>query len=364
MRHSKGRFFFMGVIIALLAYLVFFVSGLASGLSHDNASAIEQFHTYSFLVEKDADARINRSNLTTATVQKLRNALGKRHTAVLDIQSTTIHRKGKMEKIDMGWFHLSRGKRPGNTLVAGKRPASAATHDIIIDRSIMRSGVQIGDQIIDQATGLRYRVVGMTSNETYSHMPVAYLNNSQWHELAKKSGPSFINQGHQALLTNQSISRVRARMKQAGLADDSSVYSSTAIIKALPGYSAEQGSLTMMMSFLFIISVFILGIFFYIITAQKSASLGILKAIGTNSGYLVRSLINQSLIILLISLGISLVMTALTAALLPSGMPFALSFSLITELLVCFLGISLLSILLSIHQVIKADALSAIEGKM
>lgn len=120
----------------------------------------------------------------------------------------------------------------------------------------------------------------------------------------------------------------------------------------------------MMMSFLFIISVFILGIFFYIITAQKSASLGILKAIGTNSGYLVRSLINQSLIILLISLGISLVMTALTAALLPSGMPFALSFSLITELLVCFLGISLLSILLSIHQVIKADALSAIEGKM
>ena len=61
------------------------------------------------------------------------------------------------------------------------------------------------------------------------------------------------------------------------------------IVTNIPGYSEEQGSLTMMITFLYIIAAFVLTVFFYVITIQKVDQFGMLKAIGAKTSYLAKS---------------------------------------------------------------------------
>ncbi|MCL1632785.1 ABC transporter permease [Sporolactobacillus sp. CPB3-1] len=362
-RHSKGRFFFMMVIISLLAYLVFFVSGLASGLAKDNASSIENLGKHTFILQKDADQRINRSALSSETVSKLSSTFGKDKVTVLNLQSTTVNRVGKQQKIDLTLFNLDGSQSFRPSLTAGNEPSPQTTTDIIIDQSIKRNGIHLYDTIKEQSSGLTFKVTGFTKNATFSHMPVAYLNQRQWHLFTEKRKVSGQKAVHAAVTTPFSLKKTRQLADRIHLNQNISEVSADTVIRALPGYKEEQSSLQMMISFLFIISVFILGIFFYMITAQKQAQFGILKAIGTSTGYLVRSLIFQTLITLFVSLGFSLLLTVLTVFVLPPGMPFSLSPNVIIERLLAFTGISLLSILLSIWQIIKISALSAIEGR-
>ncbi|MCO7175373.1 ABC transporter permease [Sporolactobacillus kofuensis] len=362
--HSKGRFFFMMLIIALLSYLVFFISGLANGLSSDNASAIEKYSHQTFILQKDADQRINRSALTSDTVNRLRDKLGTDRTHPLNLLTTTGNKVNKEQKIDLTFFNGQPSQSSSVTLIDGKQPNKASTVDIIIDQSIQKSGVHLGDRIKDQLSGLTFRIVGLTKHTTYSHMPVAYLNQAEWHLLSKKAALNSARPLESAaVLTSLSVQEAKELTHGLPLSQDVQVLSAADVIKSLPGYSAEQSSLTMMISFLFLISVFILGVFFYIITVQKRSQFGLLKAIGTGTAYLARSLLFQTLIVLVISLGISLLLTWITALVLPSGMPFALSLATIGTRLAAFFVISMISILLSIYQIIKIDTLSALEGR-
>ncbi|EJK6532609.1 ABC transporter permease, partial [Listeria monocytogenes] len=62
--------------------------------------------------------------------------------------------------------------------------------------------------------------------------------------------------------------------------------SSKEVLQGIPGYSEEQGSLLMMIAFLFVIAAFVLAAFFYVITIQKINQFGILKAVGARTAYL------------------------------------------------------------------------------
>ena len=50
------------------------------------------------------------------------------------------------------------------------------------------------------------------------------------------------------------------------------VTKSTAV-KGMPGYKEENGTILMMLSFLIVISAFIISVFFYVITIQKTSSI-------------------------------------------------------------------------------------------
>ncbi|MEI0736801.1 FtsX-like permease family protein [Paenibacillus sp. JTLBN-2024] len=115
-----------------------------------------------------------------------------------------------------------------------------------------------------------------------------------------------------------------------------------------------------MIIFLFIISSFVLAVFFYVITIQKSSQFGILKAIGTRTAYLVRSVTLQVLLLSAGSLIVSVLLVQAIEAALPGGMPFQLKSSTLAYTSGAFIAMSLAGSLLSVWKVTKIDALDAI----
>ncbi len=93
-------------------------------------------------------------------------------------------------------------------------------------------------------------------------------------------------------------------------------------IENLPGYKPQNLTLNFMISFLFVISATVIGIFLYVMTLQKTSLFGILKAQGFTNGYLANVVISQTLIILaLFGTAFGLLLTGVTGAFLPDAVP-------------------------------------------
>lgn len=135
-----------------------------------------------------------------------------------------------------------------------------------------------------------------------------------------------------------------------------------AFLDQIPGYSAEQMTLNMMIYFLIVIGGFILTAFFYVMTLQKTTQFGILKALGTKASYIAMSIVAQVVVISLISIIISVGITLLLPSVLPDAMPFELSLSTIVTYSLIFFIVALIGSLLSMWRINKVDPLDAIRG--
>ncbi|MNC23688.1 FtsX-like permease family protein [compost metagenome] len=116
----------------------------------------------------------------------------------------------------------------------------------------------------------------------------------------------------------------------------------------------------MMIAFLYIISAFVLAVFFYVITIQKTVQFGILKAVGARTRYLAQSVALQVLVLSAGSLAASVLLVKLLEAALPGSMPFLLGTSTLVLTCLAFMAISMAGSLVSVWKVAKIDALDAI----
>ena len=99
-------------------------------------------------------------------------------------------------------------------------------------------------------------------------------------------------------------------------------------IEDLPGYKPQNLTMNFMITFLFIISATVIGVFLYVITLQKKNLFGVLKAQGFTNGYLMKMVLSQTFILALIGTLIGLVLTILTGFVLPEAVP--VEFNIVT----------------------------------
>ncbi|WP_427181083.1 ABC transporter permease [Paenibacillus sp. TC-CSREp1] len=130
-------------------------------------------------------------------------------------------------------------------------------------------------------------------------------------------------------------------------------------VQGMPGYKEENGTILMMLPFLLAISAFVLGVFFYVITMQKTNQFGIMKAIGASNRFLSKAIVSQVFILSLTSIVVGILLTYATAAIRPKGMPFKLETSLVVTYSIILLVIAMLSSMVSVRK-ITFDPLKAL----
>ena len=118
----------------------------------------------------------------------------------------------------------------------------------------------------------------------------------------------------------------------------------------------------MVIIFLIIITAFVLGIFIYVLTIQKTSMFGVMKAQGISNGYIGSSVVVQTLLLTGFGLVMGLVLTVLTGVFLGSVIPFAFNIMFYLIITVAFFLFALFGAMFSVKAVLKIDPLKAIGG--
>ncbi|WP_195574163.1 ABC transporter permease [Paenibacillus sp. 1001270B_150601_E10] len=357
MKHAKLRYSLIGLIMVLIAWLVLFVSGLAAGLASDNAASLQHMNATHLVLQEESDHRLTRSAMELSALDEVRKIVGEPDSAALGVRMTTLTKEGETKKTDATFFAVDANGRLAPKITEGSMITNTTETEVVADASLKEEGFRLGDTIHDQATDLKYKIVGFTEGQSFSHSPVIFMNLKAWEQVQPKHGGAEAGPLIQAIALhtdNDTAAKIASELEGV------EVITKADAMQGIPGYKEEQGSLLMMIAFLFVIAAFVLAVFFYVMTIQKMNQFGVLKAIGAKTAYLARNLIGQVLLLSLVSLVISIVLTYGVAYMLPASMPFDLSPMLTLGCSALFLVVALLGSLLSLYRVAKIDAIEAI----
>src|SRR5699024_11801488 len=114
------------------------------------------------------------------------------------------------------------------------------------------------------------------------------------------------------------------------LDDELEVINIDKFVENLPGYQAQNLTLNFMITFLFVISATVIGIFLYVITLQKTNLFGVLKAQGLTNRYLAKVVLAETFILSLIETLIGLGLTLITSIILHKTVP--VMFNMLTNI--------------------------------
>ena len=346
--YAKTRYIMIGFIIVLIASLIFIISGLAKGLSANNASALQDLPADYLLLEKSEETQLAKSLIPKADLEAVQAAAGVQDAAPLTIRMANTMVGDTDKSLDLALF-VTDGDMLLPKAIKGKQ--ISAPDDLIVDQSVKKEGIKVGDQL--KSAGKTLTIAGFSEDERYSHTSVAYVSSKAF------AGDPQLGGKVNAFAVKTDLSKEKLDSETGGVYK---ILTKDEALKGIPSYSEEQASLNMMIVFLLVIAAFVLAVFFYVMTLQKRSQFGVLKALGTKTGYLIRSLLGQVTMISVICIAIGAALTYGIGLLLPEGMPFATSPATMLQASVLILAMALLGSLVSMFQVAKIDPLEAIEG--
>lgn len=332
-RKNKARFLILGSIVFLVSLLTFIISGLANGLSQDNAALIKDLPNGQFYMNEDANETYNLSRID----ENLQDDILKKQNGAVAFS------------IQMGFLVDASDKQRSVAFVTSTDSnlfQQVNGGEVILDQSLKEEGIKLGDTLTNNQYDGQLVVKGFVDQKKYSHSPVAYISQEDYQAMYRTEVMQLVF-----------IPSADSSLAFSGLQS----FSNKELLNAIPSYSAEQMSLNMIVWFLVVISGMLFAIFFYMMNVQKIGLYGILKAIGVKTSVLFKMMWAQMLFITVIALVLSVTFSQAFNLIAPQGMPFSLTPLTTVQLSLIFLVIGFIGATLSGIQIKKVEPLHAIQ---
>ncbi|MFC4711752.1 ABC transporter permease [Planococcus dechangensis] len=362
LKHAKGRFALIGCILVLISWLVFILSGLGTGLASLSAAAFNKMEAEYIVFEEGSRNSMLRSVISEDLIDDLKHLSSVEDAAPMGSHTTVVLKEDSSsddEKIDISLLGVNPGTFLEPKVSEGSALEEGNNSRVLVNDTLKNNGIGIGDTLKIEGVSEVLEVGGFVEGHSFNHLPAVYTTMDKWRSLhfAAPGSDMGINapvnaimlQGEDILIEdiNASTEGIETATKQEA-------------INGLPGYTSTNGTIMMMLGFLLAISAFVIAVFFYVLTLQKTNQFGIMKAIGASNQFLGRAIVSQVLIIAVLSIGLGMLLTYGTNYLFPEEMPFSLDLASVLIYALVLIAISVLSSLLSVRKITKIDPLQAI----
>ncbi|WP_423252713.1 ABC transporter permease [Melissococcus plutonius] len=349
--YSKLRYILIIGVVMLIAYLVFFLTGLAYGLAEENREAIDRWQADQIVLSQDANATLDTSSIAEKSAQAVK-ASQKAYLTQTPEVIVSNQQKKQPKKINVRFLGIEKEQFLMPNLIEGK--AFKKNDEAIGDISLKKEyGLHIGDTIKLAGNSETFKLVGFTEYAKLSVSPVVYISLSAAQQLHSEDSYSSSEK-------NKKINAIIIRGEVQRLPNTLEKISISTFIKHLPGYQAQLLTFGFMIGFLIVIAATVIGIFIYVLTIQKSNIFGIMKTQGITEAFIIWSLFVQTFLLTFTGILLGFIGTLVTSLLLPEVVPFQnnwLFFSIIAFLM---LLMALLGTLFSVRTIIKIDPLKVI----
>lgn len=348
-RYAKLRYGLIVGIMILVGYVVFMLSGLANGLADGNRTAIDDWGASSIILSEDSNKIANASQLQKTDTKRVTA----KEKAGIGIYSTAVEKKSGGEKTNVSIFGTASNAFVVPKVIKGR--LYKANDEAIVSENLLSEGYKLNQKI--KVNDQTLKIVGVTKETTYTLAPVIYLNQAAFKTLKYGSQPTG-NEPISLIATKgkTSIENPSGQTKLDKMTPET-------FIENIPGYTPEKLTLNTMIYFLFFVVTAIIGIFMYVITLQKTAIFGVMKAQGVATSYLVRSILAQAFLVGVIGVAIAVGLSVLTSLALPSAMPFAVHWTEWMLYSLILVVVAMIGGLFSMRTVTKVDPVTAIGGE-
>lgn len=345
---NKLRFVLITGVLMLVAYLVFFLSGLATGLKDLNRESVDKWKASGIVLTEESDKSLYQSSMLIEQLDDVQAD----ETAILG-QISAIAGNGE-EKANVSIFGIKEDEFIMPEVTEGE--TFTGDNEVIADSSLKESGFNVGDELQLSSSEEKLKIVGFTDKARFNASPVLYTDLDTLQRVKFGEGA----QGN--------ADRINAIVIKGDKLDDIinddklEVIEIETFIENLPGYTEQNLTLTFMIYFLFAISAIIVAIFLYVLTVQKISMFGVMKAQGISNLYLSKSVIAQTFILAAIGVLVGLGLTLVTGVFLPAAVP--VSFDIPTMLIygAVLILVAIIGAVFSVLTIVRIDPLKAIGG--
>lgn len=367
---GRGRFMLFSLVIALITILVLFVAALGRGLADANRQFIDKLDADILVVQENADLALTASRLSRQTLTEVRRINGVAAAGMLAFSNGKVLLPDGTD-VDVSLVGIEPGQLGTPPLLSGPGLSNRYSNQVILDAGLARrAGVAVGETVtlrtiqgVDSEI-FTLTVAGLTDERQFFFAPSVYLPLVTWDKVRPQPAPDGgssnplgnaiavqLEPGAPAELVTARILEYVARVE---VADKETV------IRAQPGYTAQQGTVSAQRAFALVIGVLVVGGFFQIQTLQKLPQIGMLKAIGVRNRTVALSALYQIVIVTLVGVAFGGLVTFLLALGIPPVVPLRFTLPTIAAAVGSLLLIGPLGGLVSVRLAVRIEPLTAI----
>lgn len=360
-RRRKLQFSLIGLIVTLITYLVLMVNGLGIGLNELSGRALKNWNADAIAYSDTSNISVIRSELGKETVDRISKLPGVTASTPLGYYGVNIRKPDgtistKAKSAALVGFDLGTIGQP--KIISG-RDLQPDEHDALLaDKTFLSAtDLNVGDTVnlAYKLTTGTFRIVGEIDQGAFFFQPTVYVLRSTWQEM-KYGGEG----GDQPVA---SIMLLKGNDLPAKSTDGVKIVSKDTAFKNIEGVSAQQSTVNALMFFGYLIGALIIGVFFYVLTLQKVPQIGVLKAVGASSFFVVRQILVQVLALAVVGVAIAVPLAWLTNKVLQqlsAQVPIAFTTNAFVITSVAMIATALVGAVFSARQAIKVDPIIAL----
>jgi putative ABC transport system permease protein len=361
MRRAKARFGLLMAAIGLLVFLVLFQQSLQNGLLMGFVGGLRNQSAPVLVYSVDGRRNLQGGVVVPDLEQRVRTieAVGK--VGRLSLSTFTAQAGGaQADAAVVGYEDIALGAP--KKLAKGRYPASGA--EAVANESDAGRGFDVGDVVTLEPGGFPITVVGLARDIQINVTPTLYVQYGTYEAAVRSRFPDAATILPNALAVSPVIGVSDAELVRrinAVSSDLDALVRNDAANKA-PGVSTVRQSFSLIFLLYALVVPFITGLFFLIITFQKSGSLTLLRAIGAPARKLVTALLIQVLVVVAGGLALGIALYAPISQQHLGGITLRFESGAVIFWVVLLLFFGLISSLFSARRVLNIDPITATTG--
>ena len=354
---KPGRFVTATVILTLIAVLLMFLGGLLDGLLRLSTGAVRAQSADAIVYSESSQSSFLRSRIEADDRAAIESADG-------------VDEVGGLGVVLLGARVPGNGPRElANVAVWGYElpptgvPEPPDPGEAYADELLQADGVEIGDELLVGPARSPITVVGWVSDTAYNGSGGLWAELDTWHDILAENRPD-------AALADDVVQALAisgpgepADVVAAADAANDGTYALTIddAISAIPGVDEQSGTFNQILGVTVVIALVVIALFFALLTVERTALYGVLKAIGARSRTIFGGLVVQATAVTLIASAIAGVLVVVLDLLIPPGsIPLYVSAGRILLSVVLLLIAAVIGSAFSLRRVLRVDPASAL----
>lgn len=352
-----GRFVTATAILTLIAILLMFLGGLLDGLIRSATGAVRVQDADALVFSEASQASFLRSRIEPGLAATLESELG------VDV--------GGLGVVQLGARVPGNGPRDlanvalwGYELAPEGVPAPPQPGTAWADETLRADGVEVGQELLLGPARSKVTVVGWVEDTSYNGQGSLWADVDTWRDVLNTNRPdaALADGVYQSLVVG--ASDLGADAPDAVEAVTGPEYIALTVSQAIdeiPGVTEQQTTFNQILGVTVVIALVVIALFFALLTVERTALYGVLKAIGAHSRTIFAGLVGQAVVVTLIAASIAGVAVLLLDLVIPPGsIPLYISASRIATSVVLLLIAAVLGCAFSLRRVLRVDPASAL----